>query len=109
MGAAVLIPSPFLIPGGKMEIKETKELLVGVNEIALLVVKRLKDGVQLEDFVAFWNAFTQDAEFKAKVQAAYEKANEVPAELGDLQVGEIVELVGVQVGYVPKFVEVFKS
>lgn len=85
-------------------VKETKELLVGVNEVGLALVERLKDGVQLTDAVAFYEKLVSDPAFKSKVFAAYENWQAVPDEVKDLDVGEAVELAGVQLGYIPKYV-----
>jgi hypothetical protein len=56
-----------LINGQLVGIKETKELLIAGNEIGVFVVKHLKDGVQLEDFEAFYTKFITDVEFKNKL------------------------------------------
>lgn len=93
-----------------MDIKETKEALIGINEIALLIATRLKDGLQLvEDISAVIAKLTTDAEFQAKLKDAYENIGAIPEEVKDLQIGEVVELVGVQVGYIPKFVDALKK
>lgn len=89
-------------------IKETSEMLVGVNEVTLVFVKHLKDGVQLGDFAAFWSEFQNNAEFKAKVQAAYEGASAVPSEAGDLDLSEGMQLAGIQLSYLPRIVEALK-
>ncbi|HRT83935.1 MAG TPA: hypothetical protein P5523_04790 [Bacteroidales bacterium] len=93
-----------------MDIKETKEALIGLNELALVIAVRLKDGFQVvEDISAVVAKLMSDAEFQAKLQAAYENIGAIPEEIKDLQLNEVIELVGVQVGYVPKFVEALKK
>lgn len=89
-------------------IKETQEALVAVNEISVLLISRLKDGVQGADFSAVWEKLMVDGEFKAKVQAGYEDVSKIPAEIKDLDVYEIGQLVMAQVSYVPKLVEALK-
>lgn len=89
-------------------IKETKEALIGLNEVGVLLASRLKDGVGVDDFTAVWEKLRNDEEFKAKVQAAYDKAGEIPSEIADLDLGEGVDLALTQVSYVPKFVEALK-
>jgi hypothetical protein len=84
--------------------KETKEVLVAVNEVALVLVKQLKDGVGLDDFAAVYAKITGDAEFREKLYAAYEGISKVPAEVVDLDLGEVIDLVGTQVSYVPKYI-----
>lgn len=90
-------------------IKETQEALVGINEVAILLASRLKDGVGVDDFAAVWEKLNNDAEFKAKLEAAYQGVSQVPSEIKDLDVGEIVSLVMAQAGYVPKLVEALKK
>jgi hypothetical protein len=85
--------------------KELKELVVGVNEVSLCLISQFKDGVQVMDFVAFYEKLTSDAEFKSKVEAAYLGAQQIPAEVADLDAGEVVELVMVQAGYVPRLID----
>lgn len=85
-------------------IKETKEALVGVNEVAVHVVKKFKDGVDVQDFISFYNDFVSDPEFKAKLEAAWNGYQAIPEEVKDLDIGEVVELGAVQLSYVPKFV-----
>ncbi len=85
-------------------IKETREAFVGGLEVGLFSVKRFKDGVQGEDFLAFYNAFVNDPAFKAIVQSAYENYQAIPEEVSDLDLGEGLELGTVALSYVPKFV-----
>ena len=85
-------------------IKETKEALVGVNEVALLLAKQLKDGAQFSDFISFYNDYVGNADFKAKLQAAWEGYNAIPDEVKDLDLGEVIELASVEITYVPKII-----
>jgi len=86
-------------------IKETTEAVVGVNEIGLHVARRLKDGLQvIPDALAFYNDLMNDPGFKDKVLAAWENHQAIPDEVKDLDAGEVVALVGVQVSYVPKII-----
>jgi len=85
-------------------VKETKEALVGVNEIALHVARRLKDGVQFSDFLGFYSDFTGDADFKAKLEAAWNNYQAIPEEVKDLSLAEVIELASVEIEYVPKIV-----
>jgi len=88
-------------------IKDTKEALIGVNELTVFFADRFSDGVQLADFEAFWGKLLTDPEFKSKIQNAYEGYAQIPAEAKDISLSEALELVKVQIGYVPKLVEVF--
>lgn len=89
-------------------IKETNEILVAANEVGVLAVKRLKDGFQFDDFSAFYAAFVNDAEFKAKLQAGWENMGEVPTEIKDIDFTEGGQLIMTQVSYIPKYLEALK-
>lgn len=81
-------------------IKETKELLVGLNEVTLYLIGLLKDGPQLSDVGAFFAKLQSDPEFKAKIEAAYNGFSLIGEELGDLSVSEGLELAKTQFNYV---------
>lgn len=103
-----------LIPGLKNPdsthgIKETKEAFIGVNEVALLLIHRFRDGVGVDDALAIWNKVRNDQEFKDKIMAAYENYSKIPAEVSDLDAGEGLELADCAVSYVPKYVDLFKK
>jgi hypothetical protein len=90
-------------------IKETKEALVGVNELALFLASRLKDGVGHDDATAVFAKVTADEEFKSLMHAAYDNFKAIPAEVQDADVTETVELIVLQASYVPKFVAALKK
>jgi len=89
-----------------MDIKNTKEILVAANEIGLVVAQALKDGAQMSDVMVVVGKIMGD--LQGKVGAAISGASEVPAEIKDISVNEVVELVALQLEYVPKFVNVLK-
>jgi len=89
-----------------MDIKNTKEILVAANEIGLVVAQALKDGAQMSDVMIVVGKIMGD--LQGKVGAAISGASEVPAEIKDISVNEVVELVALQLEYVPKFVNVLK-
>ena len=88
-------------------IQETKEALVGINELGLAMARVFVDGVQFADFMDLWKKLSEDEAFKAKLMAAYEGWSKVSGELADLDVHESLEVVGVQLSYIPKFLEIF--
>jgi len=91
-------------------IKETKELLVGVNEVAIVMIERLKDGLQLgEDVAAIIGKWQSDSDFQAKVTLAVMGINGISAEVKEIDVNEAVELAGVQLSYIPKILEAAKK
>lgn len=91
-------------------IKETKELLVGVNELAIFLVMRLKDGFQLaEDLTAIIQKLQGDPEFMAKMKLAYDGVSLVGEEVKDLDLAEGLDLIMTQAMYVPKILEAAKK
>lgn len=90
-------------------VKETKEMLVGANEVSLFMCEKLKDGAQFSDATDFYVKITTDEVFKAKMMAAYDNYQKIPAEIKDIDGGEGVELAIVQIEYVPKYIECFKK
>lgn len=98
---ALLIPS-LKSADSKEGIKETKEMLVGLNELSLLLLGKFKDGVQFVDFTEMYSHLQNDADFKAKLEAAYTNYQAIPAEVKDVDAGEGLELASVQIEYVPK-------
>jgi hypothetical protein len=90
-------------------IKETQELMVGLNEVALCLIKVLKDGVQLSDVGAILDKLNDDAEFKAKIEAAYQGMGALAGELSDLQVGEILQLARTQIDYIDDYIDAIKA
>ena len=90
-------------------VNETMELLKAVNEIAMFFVKRLKDGVGVDDAMAFYEVISKDAEFKEMLFKAYENAKEIPAEVKDLDYQEVIALILEQLKYIPKFIQTVKE
>lgn len=86
----------------KEGIKETKEALIGVNEVALFMAEKLKDGVQVSDATDFYSKLTSDEAFKSKVKAAYDNYQAIPKEIQDVDAGEGMELAACQLDYAPK-------
>jgi hypothetical protein len=89
-------------------VKETKEALIAINEIGLVVVKLLKDGLQASDAIEFYNALMNNQDMKDKIADAYESYNLIPEEIKDIDLGEGAELLKLQVEYLPLFVEELK-
>lgn len=89
--------------------KELKEALVGVNELALLLVEHLKDGVDLSDAVAIWGKLQGDPQLLTSLKAAVEGLQHVSAEASDLDALEVVDLVQVQCSYVPRLLAALKK
>ena len=78
-------------------IEETKEALVALLELGKFVAERAKDGLDLSDAAALVEKVFVDESFKATLQAAVNGLDKVPAELGDINLQEAFDLVGVLV------------
>lgn len=78
-------------------INETKEALVALLELGKFVALRAKDGLDLSDAAALVEKVFVDAEFKLALEAAVKGLDQVPAEIGDIDLQEAFDLVGVLV------------
>lgn len=75
-----------------MDVKESKEAIIGIVALGTFVAKRAKDGIGLDDAGALFTALVGDEAFRAKVIEAARGAELVPAELRDLSFEEGIEL-----------------
>lgn len=89
-------------------VKETKEALVGVNELSMVLIKHLKDGAQITDIMAVVEEFKNNPDLLAKLEAARENIALVPVEAKDISLIEAGELLMVQISYVPKIIAALK-
>ena len=93
----------------KVGIKELKEAMVGINELAMFLAMRMKDGVGVDDAMAVWTKLNSDADFKDKMVAAYDGIAGVPAEIKDIDLAEGLELAMLQIKYIPELIESLKK
>lgn len=92
-----------------LTVKETKEALVGANRIALVLVEKMSDGIDFSDFMAFYETLTKDEEFQKVIKEAWDGRSEISNEMGDIDLSEGLELVQVQIGFIPKYIEALKK
>ena len=90
-----------------MDVKNTKEVIVAANEIALEAIKLFKDGAQVADVMQLVSDLM--GPLRDKVMAGVADVKEVGAEIKDIDAMEVVELVNVQVSYVPLFIAALKK
>jgi hypothetical protein len=90
-------------------IQETQEVLVATNELALVVVKHVKDGVQIGDIGAVVGELISNVQFREALTKAVQNVAQVPAEIKDIDFAEGLELAKLQIAYIPKFVEALKK
>lgn len=100
-----------LIEGGQemAGIKETKEALIGGNELGIYLVKRLKDGADISDAFDIVKKLLTDSEFKDIIKKAFDGAKNIPEEIKDLNFDEGIELAKLQMEFTPRWVEAFKK
>lgn len=70
-------------------IQETKEVLQALNMLSIDLIKLFKKHAGVAEFGA---ALLGDAELKDALMKAYDNVAKVPAELGDIQFAELIEL-----------------
>lgn len=90
-------------------ITETKEVLVAVNELGLVVIKHVKDGVSVADVPAIVSELVASDSFKLALVSAVTGITNVPAEVKDVDFTEGMELAKVQLGYVPQLLAALKK
>jgi hypothetical protein len=90
---------------GNFGVKETKEALIAINETGLMMAKLFADGVQFDDFLSIWKRLSEDQAFKDQLVAAYQGWSNVSGEVADMDIQEALDLVSMQLSYIPKFVE----
>lgn len=90
-------------------IKETKELLIGLNEVAVFLISIFKDGFDLNDFGAIWDKLTKDEDFRKKLEVAYTDVSKIPEEFANLDLIESMEILKTQADYVTKIIEALKK
>jgi hypothetical protein len=90
-------------------IQETKEVLIAANELTLVVIKHVKDGIAVSDIPAIVSELMTSDAFKLALVDAVKGVTNVPAEIKDIDFTEGMELGKVQLGYVPKIIEALKK
>ncbi|MHA2122434.1 MAG: hypothetical protein ACW990_14625 [Promethearchaeota archaeon] len=92
----------------KLPINDVEDVIVAVNELAILMIKRFKDGVQFDDFVALYSSIMDDEKMKKIMFDAYNGYKNIPAQAKDIDVKEACSLAAIQLKYVPIIVETIK-
>lgn len=103
------IPVPST-PSTKLGIKETKEVLVAVNELTIVILVLILDGLQFyKDIKELFNYIKDNKDFRDKFAAAVDNVQLVPAEVRDIDATEIIELAGSQLAFLPKLLAAIKE
>ena len=109
IGVIAVIKTQFKSENSIAGIKETKELLIGANEVSLVMISKFRDGIQFSDFTELYSELKEDEDFKNAMSAAYDNYKLVPEEVKDADGAEGLELAEVQLQYIPKIIAQFKK
>lgn len=93
----------------KEGVKELSEAVDGSLALGVVLAERLKDGVGMDDLGALWDTWKNDEVIKAKLEAAVEGYKKIGVEVKDLDAGEGIEVAGLMLDYVPKYVDALKK
>ncbi len=85
-------------------IKETMELLKGIDALIVLFIKQFKDGFQVEDLAQILAAMAINPEFKDALAGI----KKLPEEVKDIDLEEGLELGMFLLKNVPKYIEAAK-
>lgn len=86
----------------KIGLKETKEIIVAVKALAIDVIEGVKDGISMDDLTILFKNMD-------KMKVAMEGVGEVGAEMKDLDMLEIKELVAEGMDLVFAIIEALKK
>lgn len=75
-------------------IKESEEVLIATKILSVFLIKRLKDGVGVDDLVATIQKIVFDPKFLSAINAGIKDVKLVGKELADLDSEEISQLTG---------------
>jgi hypothetical protein len=98
----------FKKPTSIVGVESVRSVMVAVDEVALQIVANLKLGA-VGEFTAFWDKLQNDADFKAKMNTAWNVYKNIPAEIKDIDLGEGLDLINTEINYVPKFITAIKG
>ena len=90
-------------------IKETREVIHAFNELVIFLLGRFKDGIQFEDFTAFYAEIISDPDAKDLMLRAFTNYDLIPAEVKDIDVYEACTLLSDQIAYIPRIVDALKK
>lgn len=87
---------------------ELKDLLIGLNELSLELIKVFKDGVQIADAVKVFEDIQSNPALKAKLVAAVGNIQAIPAEIKSFNLAEGLDLLMTEVQYIPQIIDALK-
>jgi len=109
MGIITVLKGQFKSEDSLVGIKETKEMIIGANEVSLVLISKFRDGVQFSDFTQMYFELKEDEAFKEALKAAYDNYQAIPDEIADIDAIEGLELAEIQLPYITRLVALFKK
>jgi hypothetical protein len=76
-----------------MDVKETKEAVVGLVKLGVVLADLAKDGIDWADGAALASKIVSDEAFRSALMAAAVGVSSIPAEIKDIKLEEALELV----------------
>ena len=89
-------------------IEGTEEALVAVLQLGLMLWKSFHDGFQIGDLADLWDIYKNDEDFNIAMREAFEGYQNIPHEIKDLQLEEAMQLSGVMLKYLPKYLQAIR-
>jgi hypothetical protein len=77
----------------KLGIKNIQDCLIAGEKVSILLIKKFRDGIQLQDGIDIAGALLLDAEMREILMEAGKEIGEVPKEAKDLDLSEAVTLI----------------
>ena len=90
-------------------IQETKEALICVNRLTLLLLKHFKDGMQMNDALSIAKEMLENEELRNTLSQAVEGCSKIPSEIKDISGAEGLELAKAQIDMIPAILASFKG
>jgi hypothetical protein len=76
-----------------IQMRNTKEAVVGFIAIAALLADAFKDGVQMADAMTIWAKVQANHELLAKITSAYQEIEQIPSEVKEVTAEEVLDIV----------------
>lgn len=93
----------------KVGIEFSKEVILGVNAMTLLLIKAFKDGAQVTDIPVIINGCLMEPKIKTMFEDLFTKLPNIKAEFSDLDAQEIAELIVMEALFVPEVLKAIKG
>jgi hypothetical protein len=88
---------------------ETKEMLIAVNKLGVLICSLVADGIQFSDLPTLINELMVNKELKDSIAKAIENASKIPSELSNSDIIDKLGLAQVMISFIPQYLDAFKK